>query len=95
MTEERITETRDPEGNTHTRTTVIQDGQRSGGGSSWVLILLVLVALVVGLVLFTQMGNSEIARDTAIADAANQVGDAAQQVGDAAQDVANDVTNNQ
>lgn len=95
MTEERTTETRDPEGNLHTHTTVVHDEPRRSGGSTWVLILLVLVALVVGIVLFTQMGNSEIARDTAIADAANQVGDAAQQAGDAAQDVADDVTNNE
>ena len=95
MTEERITETTTPEGNTHTHTTVIHDGERRSGGSGWVMVVLLLVALVVGYVLFTQMGNSEAVRDTAIADAAGQVGDAAQQVGDAAQDVADDVTNNE
>ncbi len=95
MTEERITEVRTPEGNTHTHTTVVHDEPRGSGGSGWVVALLILVALIVGVVLFTQMGNSEMARDTAIADAAGQVGDAAQQVGDAAQDVANDVTNNE
>lgn len=93
MTEERITETRDPDGNIHTHTTVVHDEPRRSGGSGWVIALLILVALVVGVVLFTQMGNSEMARDTAVADAAGQVGDAAQQVGDAAQDVADDVTN--
>ncbi len=95
MTEERITETRTPEGNTHTHTTVVHDEPRRSGGSGWVMVLLLLVVLVVGFVIFTQMGNSEMARDTAIADAAGQVGDAAQQVGDAAQDVADDVTNNE
>ncbi len=95
MTEERITEVRTPEGNTHTHTTVVHDEPRRSGGSGWLVALLILAALVVGFVLFTQMGNSEAARDTAIADAAGQVGDAAQQVGDAAQDVANDVTNNE
>lgn len=92
MTEERRTETVDEAGNTHTHTTVIHDEPRRGG-ASWVLLLVLLVVVVAGIYLLTQMGNSQVARDTAIADAANNVGDAAQQVGEAAQDVADDVTN--
>ncbi len=46
MTEERITETTDPAGNTHTTHTVVTDGEsRKAGGTNWILILLVLVAL--------------------------------------------------
>lgn len=91
MTEERITETTDAEGNTHTRTTVITDEPRKGGGS-WVFLLILAVAVVAGIIIFTQMGGAEVAKDASIAEAASQVGDAAEQVGDAAQDVADEVT---
>jgi len=90
MTEERITKVRDPDGDTHTHTTVVTDGRRSGGGT-WLIALIVLVALIVGIWAFTQMGGAEVARDNAVADAANSVGNAAEQVGDAAQDAANSV----
>ncbi|MGB7407079.1 MAG: hypothetical protein WA908_01110 [Pontixanthobacter sp.] len=39
------------------------------------------------------MSDAEVAKDTAVADAAGQVGDAAQQAGDAVEGVANDVSN--
>jgi len=48
MAEERVTETRSPDGNTHTHTTVIEDGGRSGGGAGWLIALLILVAIVIG-----------------------------------------------
>jgi len=89
MAEERVTETRSPEGNTHTHTTVIEDGGRSGGGAGWLIALLILVAIVIGVWAFTQWGGSEANKNNAIANAANQVGDAAQQAGNAAQDAAN------
>jgi len=38
---------------------------------------------------FSQQSGAEIAKDNAVADAANQVGEAANQVGDAAQDAVN------
>ena len=91
MTEERVTETTDAEGNTHTRTTIVTDEPRRSG-SSWVMLLLVLAAIVIGVIVFTQMSGAEVAKDTAIADAANDVGDAAQKAGDAVQDVADEVT---
>lgn len=93
MTEERITKTRDPDGETtHTHTTVVTDEGGSGGGT-WLIALLVLIALVVGIWAFTQMGGAEMAKDDAVADAANSVGSATEQVGDAAQDAADSVTN--
>ena len=91
MTEQRTTETRDPDGNTHTHTTVISDEPKKGGGT-WVFLLIVLLVVVVGIVAFTQLGGAEIAKDNAVAEAANEVGDAAQQVGDAAQEVTDEVT---
>lgn len=88
MVEERIT-THEPAG---THTTIITDGDsHRGGGSSWFIGLVLLVAIVVGIYFFTQMSGSETAKDNAVANAANQVGEAASQVGDAAQDVANSV----
>ena len=84
MTEERIVETETPSGSTHTTHTVVTDEPRRGG-TSWVLILLVLIALVAGIWFFTQMSNSESAKDNAVANAASEVGEAAGQVGEAAQ----------
>lgn len=86
MTEERITETETPTGNTHTTHTVVTDNDgRRGGGTNWAIVLLVLVVLVIGIWFLTQMGGSEAAKDNAIANAAGEVGEAAGQVGDAAQ----------
>jgi len=88
MTEERITRVENPDGNTHTTTTIVNDGapRRSGGGATWFVLFLVLVAVLVGIWAFTQMGGAEINKDNAIAGAADQVGAAAENVGDAAQD---------
>lgn len=83
MTEERITETSSPTGDTHTTRTVISDGGSSG--SSWGMLVVFLILAMLGFVVFTQMSNSEIAKDNAVTEAANQVGNAAEQVGDAAQ----------
>lgn len=101
MTEERITEvnTELPTGNTHTHTTVVRDGETSSGGTKWGLIL-VLIALGAGaLFVFSQMGSAEAAKDTAVAEAAadvgnaaNEVGDAAQNAGEAARDAADNLT---
>ena len=86
MTEERITETRTPDGNTHTTHTVVTDEPRRSGGSGWAMVLILLAVAVIGIVLITQMGGAEVAKDDAIANAANEVGEAAGAVGDAAQD---------
>ena len=86
MTEERITETTTPSGNTHTTHTVVSDDRsRSGGGAGWVIGLLVLIALVAGIWFLTQTSGAEIAKDNAMTNAANEVGEAAGQVGEAAQ----------
>ena len=87
MTEERITETETPAGNIHTTHTVVHDdGARRGGGSGWLIALVLIVVAIVGFYLFSQQSDSEIARDNAVAEAAGQVGDAAQNVGEAAKE---------
>lgn len=94
MTEERITETTDSVGNTHTTHTVVTDGEtRSGGGTNWAILLLILVAAVVGILFLSQMSGAEVAKDNAVAEAANEVGDAAGQVGDVAQNAGQAVEN--
>jgi hypothetical protein len=92
MTEERITETRTPEGNTHTNTTVVTDQPKSGGGGMWIGLLVLVAIAVIALLVFNQMSDSQAAKDSAVADAAAQVGDAAGQVGDAAEKAADKVT---
>ncbi len=86
MTEERITETRTPSGNTHTTHTVVtDDGHRSDGGARWGLLLLLAIAIIAAIVIFSQMSGAEVAKDNAVTDAANSVGDAAGEIGEAAQ----------
>ena len=93
MVEERITEVETPSGNTHTHTTVVADGERSGRGATWIIVLLLIVVAAVALYFFSGMAGSEANKDNAVANAAENVGDAAQQVGDAAQDAADSVNN--
>lgn len=93
MTEERITETTDAAGNTHTTHTVVSDGETRSGGTNWVLILLVLAVAIVGIFFLTQTNSAEIAKDNAVAGAADEVGEAASQVGDAAQNAGEAVEN--
>jgi len=90
MVEERITEVETPTGNTHTTHTVVHDGEpRSGGGSGWLIAIVLIIALIAGFFIFSNMSGSEVAKDNAIENAANNVGEAAQNVGDAAQDAVN------
>lgn len=86
MTEERITTTETPDGNTHTTTTVVHDDAR-GGGTKWGLLLGLIVLAVVAFVVFSQMSDAEIAKDEAVAGAADSVGNAAENIGQAAQNV--------
>ncbi|MGF7152577.1 hypothetical protein [Novosphingobium gossypii] len=65
-------------------TTIIRE-TRTGGGTGIVLAVILLVAIVGGIYLFSQ-NSSESIKDNAIAEAANDVGNAATKVGDAAQD---------
>lgn len=91
MAEQHITETRTVEGGTVTRHTIVED-RRSRGGARWLFLLLLLVAVVAAIVLFSRFGAAEAAKDAAVGDAAAEVGEAADQIGDAAQDVADTVT---
>ena len=86
MTEERITETETPSGNVHTTHTVVSDNAERGGGSGWLIALVLLIVGVAAIYLFTTQNNSEVAKDNAVAAAANDVSDAAKSVGDAAKD---------
>jgi hypothetical protein len=71
------------------RTVVVETPERSGGGSGWIIALVLVVALIVGIVFFTQMSNSQSAKDNAVANAAHDVGSAAKDVGNAAQNAGN------
>ena len=85
MAEERITETHDEAGNTHTTHTIVSDGatRRSGGGT--ILMLVVVAILAIGaFFVFQQMSGAEIAKDNAVAGAADSVNEAADAVGEAA-----------
>jgi flagellar basal body-associated protein FliL len=69
--------------------TVVVNADRGRSGSGWVIAIVLLVALIIGIVFFTQMSNTEAAKDNAIAGAAQDVGQAAQNVGDAAKSATN------
>ncbi|PEQ10262.1 hypothetical protein B2G71_23335 [Novosphingobium sp. PC22D] len=85
MAEEHITTVEgDAERAPATHTTIIREGEsRSGGGAGVIMALVLLVAVVGGIYLFSQTSSSEAAKDNAIASAANEVGDAANSVGNA------------
>ena len=101
MTEERITtvETEAPAGASTatqggtTRTTVIRDNDSSSGGAGWLIALALILSAIAGIYLFSQSSSSEIARNDAIAEAADEVGNAAGAVGDAAGQVGEAVDN--
>ena len=90
MTEERITETETPSGNIHTSHTVVtDDGARSsGGGSGWLIALVLIIVAIVGIYIYSQQSGAEVSKDNAVAAAADNVSEAAQNVGDAAKAVA-------
>lgn len=87
MAEERITETETPAGNVHTTHTVVTEDGARRGGSGWLIALALILVAIVAFYLFSQQSGSEIAKDNAVAEAANDVGEAAQNVGEAAKDV--------
>lgn len=90
METERETEVTENAASTpsHSTTTIIREKRGSGG---IVLAVVVVLGLVVGGFLYMQAQNSEVMRDAAIADAAQQVGDSAQQAGEAIENAANKV----
>lgn len=94
MVEERITTVEGTAAPTTTHTTVIHDGEpaRGGSGGTMLMALVLLIAVVAGIYLYSQSSRSESAKDNAIAGAASSVGDAAKKVGTAAEDAADKVT---
>jgi hypothetical protein len=96
MVDERITEVETPDGNTHTTHTIVTDDapRSSGGGSGWLIALVLIIAVIAGIWFFSGMSNSEAAKDNAVANAANDVGAAAEKAGNAVEDAANNVTDN-
>lgn len=87
MTEHRIIKTSNPAGNASSTTTIITDDTRSGGASKWFLAAVLVGLAVIALYFFTQASDAEIAKDNAVAEAAEGVGDAAAQIGEAAGEV--------
>lgn len=69
------------------RTTVVETGSRSSG-AGWAIAAILVVALVAGIFFFSQMSGSEVAKDNAVTNAAENVGAAAKDVGSAAKDAA-------
>ncbi len=92
MVEERVTQVETPSGETHTHTTVVSDRPTSGG-ATWLIVVLVVILAAVAVFYLSGMSSSEVAKDNAIADAADEVGTAASQAGEAVQDAADAVTN--
>ena len=93
MTEERTTRVETPQGDTHSTTTIVRDAPaESGGGMKWIFLLVAIIVIGIGIYAFTGRNNAEIAKDTAIADAANSVGNAADKAGNAVEQVADEVT---
>lgn len=93
MVEERITTVEGTAAPTTTHTTVIHDGEPArGSGGTMLMALVLLIAVVAGIYLYSQSTRSESAKDNAIAGAASSVGDAAKKVGTAAEDAADKVT---
>jgi flagellar basal body-associated protein FliL len=68
--------------------TVIVESPKSGGGSGWIIALVLIVALIAGVVFVTQMSGTQTAKDQAITNAADNVGAAAREVGSAARKAA-------
>ena len=72
-----------------THTTIVREKR---GSSGFVVIALVVVALLAAGYFFMRSQDSEIVRDAAITDAANQVGESAQKAGAAIENAADRVT---
>ncbi len=69
--------------------TIIVESPSRGSGATWIIALVLIVALIAGLLFFSSMSNSEVSKNNAVTSAAQDVGQAAKNVGDAAQDTAN------
>lgn len=91
MAEETIETGRASDTAAPTHTTVIRETRSSGGGVGIVLAVVLLVAVIAGIYLFSRTTDSEAAKNNAIAEAAGDVGNAASQVGQAAEEAADNV----
>lgn len=87
MEYETRTEVREPTEPTHT--TIIREKRGSGG---MLLVALAVIAVLVAAFLFMRQQDSEIMRDAAITDAAQQVGQSAERAGAAIENAADKVT---
>lgn len=97
MAEEHVVTTETPAAAPATHTTVIHDTGSRGGGSGWFIGIVLVLAVLAGIYFFTQMSGSEMAKDNAVTNAANEVGSAAKEVGNAANsagEAAKDAANN-
>ena len=72
-------------------TVIVTERERRGSGGAWFIGIVLLIALIAGVFLFTRAQQGESAKDNAISTAASQVGSAAEQVGTAAQTAADSV----
>lgn len=90
MSEETVTN-HPADNNGSTNTTVIRE--KSGSGAGIVMAVVLLIAVIGGIYLFSRSSDSESAKDNAVAEAAKDVGNAASQVGKAAQTAADNAAN--
>ena len=88
MSDEHITTTTSPDGNT-SHTTV--SGGGSGSGAGWLFGLIAVVLIGFAVYYFAMQSNSTANKDNAVAAAAQDIGNAAKDVGNAAQDAASNV----
>jgi flagellar basal body-associated protein FliL len=103
MTEERITETTDAQGNVVERTierdtgpaavTVNTAPAASGGGSGAMIAIVLLFVLAIGGYFVFSNSDSEVRKDNAVAEAAENVGAAAEKAGNAVEKAADKITN--
>lgn len=94
MVEVRDNEAQTPVGEGHTHTEVIREVPvRSRGGAGWAILAVLVLIAIVGAFLLTQGNGAEIAKDNAVAGAAESVGNAAESVGDAADAAADRLSN--
>jgi uncharacterized protein HemX len=102
MSEERVTETTDPQGNVVERTiergtgpapVTVNTAPASGGGSTGLIMVVLLIALAVGGYFFFAGNASETRKDDAVAEAADNVGAAAEKAGAAVEKAADKLTN--
>lgn len=88
MAEETVTTQHPGEPVPTTHTTVIREGGSSGSGMGILLAIVLLIAILGGIYLFSRTTSSEDAKNNAIANAASDIGSAANKVGNAAEDAA-------